>query len=77
VQRVGTKWFFTGSNDQVTDNMQTVTTYKFKDFQHKIVPIIQKIIGNEKSMDHPFIQRWLNVTKGGKITTSSTFRAVA
>jgi len=53
-----------------------VKIWKFKDFQQIIVPIIQKIIENQDSKSHPFIQWWLNATKGPtRVTVTSTFRS--
>lgn len=59
-------------------NMNMVKTWKFKDFQQTIFPIIQNIAKNPGTSEHPFVQRWCNAMKGSKkIMAVSTYCTVA
>jgi hypothetical protein len=60
------------------ETMKIVKTWRFKDFQQLIYPIIQKIIDNPVTSAHPFVQRWCNAIKGpSKVMAVSTFCTVA
>jgi hypothetical protein len=59
-------------------DMQTVSAWRFKEFQQQLFPAIQDLIAECSNQDHPFIQRWIHATSGSsKINRDSTFRAVA
>jgi hypothetical protein len=59
-------------------DMQTVSAWRFKEFQQQLFPVIQDLIAECSNQDHPFVQRWIHATSGSsKITRDSTFRAVA
>jgi hypothetical protein len=60
------------------EELQTVSAWRFKEFQQGLIPAIEDLIAECSNQDHPFIQRWLHVTTGSsRINRNSSFRSVA
>jgi len=60
------------------EELQTVSRWRFKEFQQGLIPAIEDLIAECSNQDHPFIQRWLHVMTGSsRINRDSSFRSVA
>ncbi len=69
------------TNDNNNENemkMISVMTWRFKEFQQQIFPVIQSITKKPAVKEHPFTQRWVKALKNPhNITYSSTLRMVS
>jgi hypothetical protein len=63
----------TNDDPETEMKMTHITTWKFKEFQQQIFPVIQVITTKTALKDHPFIQKWVKALK--KHPTTSTNRA--
>jgi hypothetical protein len=59
-------------NDNETKRI-SVMTWRFKEFQQQIFPVIQSITKKASVKDHPFTQQWIKALKSQpSINDSST-----